>query len=101
MDTTVHAIAHHAPDPLRAVPQPQTVSVSVVYHLSEAGRKASLVAGGDGKGVQRLTVQVPTSRSSPRRVTAHCSSAPLRRPSSMLRARSAAASMWGSGGALQ
>lgn len=62
MDTTVHAIAHHAPDPLRAVPQPQTVSVSVVYHLSEAGRKASLVAGGDGKGVQRLTVQVPTSR---------------------------------------
>jgi D-aminopeptidase len=62
MDTTVHAIAHHAPDPLRAVPTAQTVSVSAVYHLSEAGRKASLIAGGDGKGVQRLTVQVPTTR---------------------------------------
>lgn len=62
MDTTVHAIAHHSPDPLRAVPSAQTVSVSVVYHLSEAGRKASLLAGGDGKGVQRLTVQVPATR---------------------------------------
>lgn len=62
MDTTVHAIAHHSPDPLRAVPSAQAVSVSVVYHLSEAGRKASLVAGGDGKGIQRLTVQVPATR---------------------------------------
>lgn len=61
MDTTV-AVAHQAPDPLRAVPSAQTLSVSVVYHLSEAGRKASLLAGGDGKGVQRLTVQVPSSR---------------------------------------
>ena len=62
MDTTVHAVAHPAPDPLRAVPSAQTLSVSVVYHLSEAGRKASLMAGGDGKGVQRLTVQVPSTR---------------------------------------
>lgn len=61
MDTTV-AVAHQAPDPLRAVPSAQALSVSVVYHLSEAGRKASLLAGGDGKGVQRLTVQVPSSR---------------------------------------
>lgn len=61
MDTTV-AVAHQAPDPLRAVPSAQTLSVSVVYHLSEAGRKACLLAGGDGKGVQRLTVQVPSSR---------------------------------------
>ena len=62
MDTTVHAIAHHAPDPLLAVPSTQAVSVSVVYHLSEAGRKASLMAGSDGKGVQHLTVQVPATR---------------------------------------
>ena len=61
MDTTA-AVAHQAPDPLRAVPSAQTLSVSVVYHLSEAGRKGSLLAGGDGKGVQRLTVQVPSSR---------------------------------------
>lgn len=61
MDTIV-AVAHQAPDPLRAVPSAQTLSVSVAYHLSEAGRKASLLAGGDGKGVQRLTVQVPSSR---------------------------------------
>lgn len=62
METTVHAVAHQAPDPLRAVPSAQTLSVSVVYHLSEAGRKVSLMAGGDGKGVQRLTVQVPSPR---------------------------------------
>jgi hypothetical protein len=62
METTVHAVAHQAPDPLRAVPSAQVLSVSVVYHLSEAGRKASLLAGGDGKGVQRLTVPVPSTR---------------------------------------
>ncbi len=62
MEASVHAIAHQAPDPLRAVPSAQALSVSVVYHLSEAGRKASLIAGGDGKGVQRLTVEVPSTR---------------------------------------
>jgi hypothetical protein len=30
--------------------------------LSEAGRKASLLDGGDGRAVQQITVQVPTSR---------------------------------------
>ena len=33
-----------------------------IYHLSETGRKASLLAGGDGRGLQRLSVQVPTTR---------------------------------------
>ena len=60
--TTVHAVAHPAPDPLRACASAPDLSVSVVHHLSEAGRKASLMAGGDGKGVQRLTVQVPSTR---------------------------------------
>ena len=62
MDTAVHAIAPHSPDSLRAVPSGQSLAVSAVYQLSEAGRKASLMAGGDGKGVQRLTVQVPATR---------------------------------------
>jgi hypothetical protein len=32
------------------------------YRLSEEGRKASLLAGGDGRAVQELKVQVPTNR---------------------------------------
>jgi hypothetical protein len=62
MDTAAHAIAPHGPDALRVLPAGQTLAVSATYQLSEAGRKASLIAGGDGKGVQRLTVQVPTAR---------------------------------------
>src|SRR5690606_1831328 len=62
MDTAAHAIAPHGPDALRVLPTGQTLAVSATYQLSEAGRKASLIAGGDGKGVQRLTVQVPTAR---------------------------------------
>lgn len=62
MEASVHAIAHQASDPLRAVASAQTLRVSVVYHLSEAGRKASLISGGDGKGIQRLTVEVPSTR---------------------------------------
>ena len=56
--------SHCAPlaDSLRAVPSAQSLTVSAVYHLSEAGRKASLLAGGDGAGIQRLTVQVPATR---------------------------------------
>jgi hypothetical protein len=33
-----------------------------VYHLSETGRKASLLQGGDGQTVQRLQVSVPANR---------------------------------------
>lgn len=54
-----------APDqrePLRAVPPVPVLAVSAVYHLSEAGRKALLLAGGDGKSVQRLSIQVPATR---------------------------------------
>lgn len=38
------------------------LTVTATYTLSEAGRKASLIAGGDGRAHQRLTVQVPTAR---------------------------------------
>src|SRR5262249_31307968 len=62
MDTAVHAIAPHSSDSLRVVPSGQSLAVSAIYQLSEAGRKASLIAGGDGRAVQRLTVQVPATR---------------------------------------
>jgi hypothetical protein len=38
------------------------LKVRVTYLLSEEGRKASLVAGGNGQAVQHLTIAVPTSR---------------------------------------
>ena len=59
MDTAAHALAPHSSDSLRVVPSAQTLLASAVYQLSENGRKTSLLAGGDGKAVQRLTVQVP------------------------------------------
>ena len=37
----------------------RTLTVTATYLLSEEGRKASLLAGGDGRAVQELTVQVP------------------------------------------
>ncbi len=45
-----------APDGGRAL------AVTAVYHLSESGRKASLLQGGDGHTVQRLQVSVPANR---------------------------------------
>lgn len=41
---------------------PPGLNVAATYTLSEAGRKASLLAGGDGRSHQRLTLQVPTAR---------------------------------------
>lgn len=40
----------------------RALAVSATYLLSEEGRKASLLADGDGRAVQQLTVQVPTNR---------------------------------------
>ena len=40
----------------------KTLTVTVTYFLSEDGRKASLLAGGDGRARQELTVQVPANR---------------------------------------
>lgn len=47
-------------DPVSEVPK--TLAVTVTYLLSEEGRKASLLAGGDGRARQELTVNVPASR---------------------------------------
>lgn len=53
---------------LEAVPTPgtsaatKTLTVTATYLLSEEGRKASLLEGGDGKAVQKLSLQVPANR---------------------------------------
>lgn len=40
----------------------RTLAVNATYLLSEEGRKASLLAGGDGRALQQLTVHVPANR---------------------------------------
>ena len=62
MDTAIHSVPHRAHGPCPPGPERQSLTVTAIYHLSEAGRKASLLAGGDGRGLQRLSVQVPTTR---------------------------------------
>ncbi|MGH9159876.1 MAG: hypothetical protein ACRD2X_07805 [Vicinamibacteraceae bacterium] len=42
--------------------QTRTCAVTAIYRLSEQGRKASLLDGGDGRAVQEIKVQVPTNR---------------------------------------
>ena len=38
------------------------LTVLAIYELSETGRKASLLVGGDGRALQQLKVQVPATR---------------------------------------
>jgi hypothetical protein len=40
----------------------RTLTVEALYTLSENGRKASLLHGGNGRAVQQLTVEVPANR---------------------------------------
>src|SRR5713101_9242233 len=40
----------------------RTLTVEALYTLSESGRKASLLNGGNGRAVQQLTVDVPANR---------------------------------------
>lgn len=42
--------------------QTPTCAVTAIYRLSEQGRKASLLEGGDGRAVQKIKIQVPTNR---------------------------------------
>lgn len=42
--------------------QVRTCPVTAIYRLSEQGRKASLLEGGDGRAVQEIKVAVPTNR---------------------------------------
>jgi hypothetical protein len=45
-----------------ALEQQRTLKAIVQYQLSEDGRKASLLAGGDGRMTQTLTIDVPVNR---------------------------------------
>ena len=40
----------------------RTLVATATFQLSEEGRKASLLDGGDGKAIQKVTIHVPTSR---------------------------------------
>lgn len=64
---TVTAFAQRRQDmtsPVATAPSDanRTLAVTVTYLLSEDGRKASLLTGGDGRAVQELTVDVPVNR---------------------------------------
>ena len=54
--SSVSAVSTPGPEVAR------TLSVTATYLLSEDGRKASLLAGGDGHAVQQLALQVPANR---------------------------------------
>src|SRR5580765_4080969 len=63
---TVTAISERrleaSPEPMRAAAATKMLTVTATYLLSEEGRKASLLDGGDGKAVQQLALQVPANR---------------------------------------
>jgi hypothetical protein len=61
MDTATHNTASR-PHPIHVVDAAKTLNVTVTYGLSEAGRKASLLSGGDGRARQQLSIQVPAAR---------------------------------------
>ncbi len=66
----METVTRMAERPPRAVPVgtppgpdvARTLSVIASYVLSEEGRKASLLAGGDGRAAQQITLQVPATR---------------------------------------
>lgn len=62
MDTAAHVVTDRTHSQLHAVDTAKTLKVTVVYGLSEVGRKASLLTGGDGRARQQLAIQVPSSR---------------------------------------
>ena len=68
MDAIAHAATRRLESPLHAVEAPKpaentrTLSVTADYRLSEAGRKASLLAGGNGRAEQRVKIAVPLTR---------------------------------------
>src|SRR5437762_6094712 len=51
------------PSDVQAAPaSAKTLTVTATYLLSEEGRKASLLAGGNGRAVQEITIHVPANR---------------------------------------
>lgn len=62
MEIAIHPAARSSEGTAPTNASAPTLNVSAIYTLSEAGRKASLLAGGNGHATQRLTVQVPATR---------------------------------------
>jgi len=64
MDRTQFAVADRSAPPVAVASpvEPSTIAVVATFRLSEAGRKASLLAGGNGKQSQVLTLALPTTR---------------------------------------
>jgi len=66
MDTAVRTVFR--PELVESLPTSTTpapvrmLAVTATYVLSEAGRKASLLAGGNGRAVQHIDIQVPANR---------------------------------------
>ena len=58
MSAADQAIADGRRDPARV----KSLSALATFMLSEAGRKASLLAGGDGQALQTVTIDIPASR---------------------------------------
>src|SRR5262245_35100851 len=67
MEPAAHFAVRHAPALSEAVGTPapdrgRTLRVSATYLLSEEGRKASLLSGGDGRAMQQMTLAIPSER---------------------------------------
>ena len=60
LDSSLHAVG--TPTPAIPVESVRTLSVTADYRLSEVGRKASLLNGGNGRAEQRVKVAVPLTR---------------------------------------
>ena len=60
LDSSLHAVG--TPTPAIPVESARTLSVTADYRLSEVGRKASLLNGGNGRAEQRVKVSVPLTR---------------------------------------
>src|SRR6266511_6253943 len=64
----VTAFAARRPEPIAddttsAAPErPRELSVIAMYVLTEEGRKASLLSGGNGRAKQKINLQVPANR---------------------------------------
>src|SRR5688500_4634444 len=66
MDTATVSVLRR-PEPVSDATSPKgdagrKLTVKAVFTLSEGGRKASLLNGGDGRALQQLEVDVPTNR---------------------------------------
>ncbi len=60
LDSSLHAVA--TPTPTTPVESVRTLPVTADFRLSEAGRKASLLNGGNGRAEQRVKLAVPLPR---------------------------------------